>query len=166
PLPFPLLPLPPPLTAATVLLTPEAAAELAPLAATLLLLPWPLFAEATSVPELDEPQIVSLLAAFRAPPCAADLSCARPCVARWTFRRTSPIDDEMRVTPCLAGCTLACRDGWTPCPFVAWRIAVKPPRGTGMRSTDGARGLPCSIGARAPVPPSERPVLPLAKAVA
>src|SRR4029450_4610466 len=44
---------------------PASAAEVPTLAATLLVLPWPLFAKATSVPELDEPQIVSLLAAFR-----------------------------------------------------------------------------------------------------
>src|SRR6185312_4913983 len=133
------------------------AAAPAPPPATLLpLLLWLLFAMTEL--ESDEAQIVSLLAALRVPPCTADLSRASPCVTRWTFNRTSPIDDEMRVTPCLAG--------WTPGPFVAWRIAVKPPRGTGTRSTDGARGLPCSIGARAPVPPSERPVLPLANAVA
>jgi hypothetical protein len=32
-------------------------------------------------------------------------------VTRWKFTRTSPIDEEMRMTPGLAGCALAFRDG-------------------------------------------------------
>ena len=70
------------------------------------------------------------------------------------------------MTPGLAGCALAFRDGWMLCAFVAWRIAVKPPRGTGTRSIEDARGLPCSMGLNVPEPPNERPDLPLAKAVA
>ena len=116
-----------------VAVTKTVAPEVAALLALLLPLPWPLFERAALSPGPDEPQTVFLLlAAFRALPCGAALSRARPCVTRWTSKRTSPIGDEMRVTPCPAGCAPACRDDWAPGPSAALRGAGRPARRTGI----------------------------------
>jgi hypothetical protein len=112
---LPLLPLP--VTAATVVVTlvaglvPVLAAVLALPFVVLLLLVWPALATTELVAEPDELQIVSLLAAFRDPPRPDDASRARPWVTRWKFSRTSPIEDEMRVTPGFAEWMPACWDG-------------------------------------------------------
>ena len=57
----------------------------------------PVAAAVVVEPEFDELQIVSLFAALREVPDAAELSRARPWVTLWKLSRTSPIDDEMRV---------------------------------------------------------------------
>ena len=51
-------------------------------------------------------------------------------------------------------------------PAAALRGAVKPFFGTINRSTDGGRGVPCSIGPNTPDPASVRPILPCANEVA
>ena len=108
--------MPDPVTAATVVTTLEAAAVLVPVAvlaavlATLLpVLIWLVLETAELVVEADALQIVFVLAAFRDPPRPDAASRARPWVTRWKFNRTSPIEDEMRVTPGFAEFMPACR---------------------------------------------------------
>ncbi len=51
-------------------------------------------------------------------------------------------------------------------PLAALRGAVRPALGTGTRSIEDVRGLPCSIGLKVPDPLSESPSLPCVKVVA
>ena len=77
---------------------PLALLPLPPLPLPLLTLPEPALLD----PESVEAQTVALsrFAALRMPATVPALR-ARPCVTRWTFSRTSPSEDEIRVTPCL-----------------------------------------------------------------
>ena len=72
---------------------------------------WLLLATDELVADPEESQTVVVLEAFLVTPPALDVSRARPWVTRWKFRWTSPIEDEMRVTPGLAACTFVCREG-------------------------------------------------------
>jgi hypothetical protein len=123
PFPFP-FPFPLPVPATTVVTTP--ATTLAPplaavpalltvllplLLVLLLLLLWLLLATDELVADPEESQTVVVLEAFLVTPPALDVSRARPWVTRWKFRWTSPIEDEMRVTPGLPACTFVCREG-------------------------------------------------------
>jgi hypothetical protein len=76
-----------------------------------LLVLWLVLATAELVVELDGLQTVASLAAFRVPPLTGEESRARPWVTRWKLRRTSPIEDEMRMTPGFVSLVPACRDG-------------------------------------------------------
>src|SRR5437588_12914625 len=55
---------------------------------------------------------------------------------------------------------------WMNFSLAALRGAKRPDLGTGMRSIEDARGLPCSIGLNVPEPLRTRPGLPCAKGVA
>ena len=136
PFPFPLL-VAEPVTVATVA-TLEAEAVLALLAAILPDVLWLLPVVTAVVPELDELQIVSLFAALRDVPDAVELSRARPCVTLWKLRRTSPIEEAMRVTPGLAEAVPAVRFLH---PFAALRGADGPALGTGTRAERRRAGL-------------------------
>ena len=59
------------------------------------------------------------------------LARASPCVTLWTFSLTSPSDDEMRVTPCLA--VLHAR-----LPLTALRTSLCRSRGVGRMAVDKA----------------------------
>src|SRR5439155_10225884 len=156
PLPLPLLP--PPVAATTVDALEPATMEPA-------LLPlWPELPVACD-PESPELQTVALLLAFLVRPAVDVEPRARPCVTLWKFSFISPSEDEIRVTPCLAGTPPPCRCGVSAAD-TGLPGANRPARGTGTRSTAEGRGLPCSIGLKVPDPPSVRPGLPWANAVA
>ena len=82
------------------------------LEAALLLLPLWLELFAEDDPESPELQtVVLVLATFLPGPDVEVEPRARPCVTLWKFSRTSPSDDDIRVTPCFADAPTPCRCG-------------------------------------------------------